>query len=95
MSWSLRQLPDALAVAAERVAQATGIPMAHVEKDFWVTEALRGLAVCSAATGVSIVFKGGTSLSKAFGLIQWFSEDVGVVPVRVIGIGEPVRPPAS
>lgn len=81
MSWSLRQFPDALALVAERVAQATGIPMAHVEKDFWVTEALRGLAVCSAATGVSIVFKGGTSLSKAFGLIQRFSEDVDVIVV--------------
>ena len=53
--------------------------MAHVEKDFWVTEVLRGVARCSADTGVSAVFKGGTSLSKAFGLIQRFSEDVDVI----------------
>ena len=40
--------------------------MALVEKDFWVTEVLRGVANCSADTGVSAVFKGGSSLSKAF-----------------------------
>ena len=43
--------------------------------NFWVTEVLRGIARCSADTGVSAVFKGGTSLSKAFGLIRRFSED--------------------
>ena len=53
--------------------------MAHVEKDFWVTEALRGVAKCSAETGVSAVFKGGTSLSKAFGLIRRFSEDIDMI----------------
>ena len=40
MSWLLRESPDALAAGAARVARATGIPMAHVEKDFWVTEVL-------------------------------------------------------
>lgn len=55
--------------------------MAHVEKDFWVTEVLRGIARCSADTGVSAVFKGGTSLSKAFGLIRRFSEDVDVIVI--------------
>ena len=55
--------------------------MAHVEKDFWVTEVLRGVARCGADTGVSAVFKGGTSLSKTFGLIQRFSEDVDVIVI--------------
>ena len=55
--------------------------MTHVEKDFWVTEVLRGIARCSADTGVSAVFKGGTSLSKAFGLIRRFSEDVDVIVI--------------
>ncbi len=81
MSWSLRESPDAVAVAASRVEGVTGIPMAHVEKDFWVTEVLRGVARCSASTGVSAVFKGGTSLSKAFGLIQRFSEDVDIIVI--------------
>ncbi|MDE0268196.1 MAG: nucleotidyl transferase AbiEii/AbiGii toxin family protein [Acidimicrobiaceae bacterium] len=81
MNWLLRESPDALAAGAARVARTTGIPMAHVEKDFWITEALRGVARCSINSGVSIVFKGGTSLSKAFGLIQRFSEDVDVIVI--------------
>ena len=79
MSWPLRESPDAVAAAAARVEKVTGIPMAHIEKDFWVTEVLRGVARHSRATGVSAVFKGGTSLSKAFRLIQRFSEDVDIL----------------
>lgn len=79
MSWRLRESPDVLAAGAARVAQESNIPMAHVEKDFWVTEVLRGVARCSTETGVSVVLKGGTSLSKAFGLIHRFSEDVDVI----------------
>ena len=41
---------------------------------------LRGVAR-SGDTGVSAVFKGGTSLSKTFGLIQRFSEDVDVIVI--------------
>lgn len=79
MTFVFRDAPDALATAASQVASATGIPMAHVEKDFWVTEVLRGVARHSAETGVSAVFKGGTSLSKAFGLLQRFSEDIDII----------------
>ena len=43
-----------------------------VEKDYWVTHSLWSLK----ETGLAIYFKGGTSLSKGFGLIQRFSEDV-------------------
>ena len=39
MTFVFRDAPDAFATAASRVASATGIPMAHVEKDFWVTVA--------------------------------------------------------
>ena len=46
MSWSLRESPDAVAAAAAQVEEVTGIPMAHIEKDFWVTEVLRGVASC-------------------------------------------------
>ena len=79
MTFVFRDAPDALATAASRVAIATRIPMAHVEKDFWVTEVLRGVARHSAETGISAVFKGGTSLSKAFGLLQRFSEDIDII----------------
>ena len=61
---------DALLMAA----QATGRPAALLEKDIWVVWALDTLFQSGLAS--DLVFKGGTSLSKAFGLIDRFSEDV-------------------
>lgn len=43
-----------------------------VQKDYWVTHVLWSLV----ELGFEIWFKGGTSLSKGFGLIQRFSEDL-------------------
>ena len=43
-----------------------------VEKDYWVTHSLWALR----RTGLAIAFKGGTALSKGFGIIERFSEDV-------------------
>lgn len=77
----LRDDLDGLEVAITAVAEATGVPAAHVEKDFWLTEALRGVARAAETRGVPIYFKGGTSLSKVFGLIRRFSEDVDVLAV--------------
>ena len=54
------------------VARSTGIAAALIEKDYWVTHTLCALH----QTGLDIWFKGGTSLSKGFGLIQRFSEDL-------------------
>jgi hypothetical protein len=81
VSWALREDPDAVATAAARIEEATDLPAAHVEKDFWVTEVLRGVAQQTTETGVSAIFKGGTSLSKAHGLIKRFSEDVDIIVV--------------
>ena len=81
MSAPLRTRLDELEVYVTRVAEATGIPAAHLEKDFWVTEVLRGAANASESTGCSVIFKGGTSLSKAHRLIRRFSEDVDLVVV--------------
>ena len=50
-----------------------GLRPAIVEKDYYVTEALR---IIAANLGEKIVFKGGTSLSKGWNLIERFSEDV-------------------
>jgi hypothetical protein len=77
----LRDDLDALEVAVAAVAEATGIPAAHVEKDFWLTEALRGVAAAADRLGVPVYFKGGTSLSKVFGLIRRFSEDADLLAV--------------
>ena len=51
-----------------------GIPPYAVEKDWWVTQALK--LVFATSIGSSLVFKGGTSLSKAWKLIDRFSEDI-------------------
>ena len=46
-----------------------------IEKDFWVCWTLRQVTSLE-SIGPNLIFKGGTSLSKAFGLIQRFSEDI-------------------
>lgn len=81
MTWRLREDPEAVGVAASAIEDSTGIPAAHVEKDFWVTEALRAAAERAASEGTTIVFKGGTSLSKAHRLIRRFSEDIDLLVV--------------
>jgi hypothetical protein len=48
---------------------------AIIEKDYYVTEALRVLATTS---GDKIIFKGGTSLAKGWNFIQRFSEDIDI-----------------
>lgn len=46
-----------------------------IEKDFWVCWTLKQ-ATSLESIGPNLIFKGGTSLSKVFGLIQRFSEDI-------------------
>jgi predicted nucleotidyltransferase component of viral defense system len=48
-----------------------------IEKDFWVCWTLRELFALQ-DIGSMLIFKGGTSLSKAYRLIEHFSEDVDV-----------------
>jgi hypothetical protein len=71
--------PDGVAALAAQVAAQIDIPVEHVEKDFWVTEVLRGVVDAANALRVPVIFKGGTSLSKAYSIIQRFSEDVDVL----------------
>jgi hypothetical protein len=61
---------DALGVAADR----SGRPAHLLEKDVWVVWALA--ALYASPLGADLVFKGGTSLSKAYNVIRRFSEDV-------------------
>lgn len=60
------------------VAQEKGMHPAIVEKDFWVCWALDYLFGKSAFKD-SFAFKGGTSLSKGFDLIERFSEDIDLI----------------
>lgn len=61
-------------VAYEQVAQKVNLPDYAVEKDWWVVQTLAILF--ETEVGSHMVFKGGTSLSKAWGLIDRFSEDI-------------------
>src|SRR6266508_4321509 len=69
-------LPDAeRTVRITEAAARLTVPTVIVEKDFWVCWLL-GRIFSSASLGQHLIFKGGTSLSKVFGAIQRFSEDV-------------------
>ena len=61
---------EALGVAAT----ASGRPVHLLEKDIWVVWALQGLF--ESKLGEHLVFKGGTSLSKGYNIIERFSEDI-------------------
>ena len=67
---SAKDRRDALGVAADR----SGRPAHLLEKDVWVVWALA--ALYGSPLGEHLVFKGGTSLSKAYKVIRRFSEDV-------------------
>lgn len=56
------------------VADERSLLPALVEKDYWIMHCLYGLA----AQGFTFELKGGTSLSKGFGIIQRFSEDIDI-----------------
>ena len=60
--------------ALEYARAETGRPAHLLEKDIWVVWTLR--ALFDAAIGADLTFKGGTSLSKAYKVIDRFSEDI-------------------
>jgi hypothetical protein len=61
----------------EAITDRYGLSMPAVEKDWWVTHTLA--IIFSMDCAKSIIFKGGTSLSKAWKIIERFSEDVDLV----------------
>ena len=67
-----------------QAAQKLGVPEAIVEKDYYVTVLLRELAMQLPY----IVFKGGTSLSKAHKVIKRFSEDIDLASDKNLTQGE-------
>jgi Nucleotidyl transferase AbiEii toxin, Type IV TA system len=60
----------------------------NIEKDFWVCWTLDALFNELEAAGPRLLFKGGTSLSKGYGLIERFSEDIDITVFRE-DIGQP------
>ena len=80
------------------IVNHAGYPPHLLEKDIWVVQTLSVLF--DAPFGPDLVFKGGTSLSKAYRAIRRFSEDVDVtydirrfVPDLVAGAGDEAIPP--
>ncbi len=53
-----------------------GVANTIIEKDFWVCWTLKRLFESQEKDAPALIFKGGTSLSKAFGAIRRFSEDI-------------------
>ena len=73
LSWADRKL------AFNDAALTLRLNAIILEKDFWVSWLL-GLLFAQPELAAFLVFKGGTSLSKVFGVIDRFSEDIGFVP---------------
>ena len=73
-----RDRRDVFEAAASRLDTLPG----YVEKDFWVCLVLDTLFNRRSEGHPRLLFKGGTSLSKAFGLINRFSEDIDLVVSR-------------
>jgi predicted nucleotidyltransferase component of viral defense system len=67
---------DAIRAASEHL----NINPVFVEKDYWITLVLNRLSKTKYVNDT--VFKGGTSLSKGFGLINRFSEDVDIAIIN-------------
>lgn len=63
-------------------AARLGTAVQNVEKDFWVCWTLDALFNGLEPGGPRLLFKGGTSLSKVFGLISRFSEDIDITVFR-------------
>ena len=70
---------DAIRAASDHF----GIREVFVEKDYWVTFILKRLS--QSQYREKVVFKGGTSLSKVFGLIDRFSEDIDLAIIQEEG----------
>lgn len=82
----LRESGDDLFALVGATSEHLGIPQEFVEKDYWVTELLRSTS--KPIDDALVIFKGGTSLSKAYGLIERFSEDVDILLVPDQSLGK-------
>ncbi len=77
-----KEFPDLINILANEMDIEPGL----VEKDYWIMHSLYGLK----KQGYNFQLKGGTSLSKGFGLIDRFSEDIDmhIDPPKELEINE-------
>lgn len=69
--------------AVRTTSEQKGLLDIYIEKDYWVTLALH--TIFHHEIGREAVFKGGTALSKCYGLIDRFSEDIDLIALRKEG----------
>ena len=72
--WLNNELVDRVAMLQKTETEHPGINQVAIEKDWWVTVTLKALFQTDCHE--SLIFKGGTSLSKGFNIIERFSEDI-------------------
>ncbi|MCH5227156.1 MAG: nucleotidyl transferase AbiEii/AbiGii toxin family protein [Muribaculaceae bacterium] len=77
--WQQQSLEDRLNIL-NITSERTGLPADVIEKDWWVTATLYALSKTKHFP--LMAFKGGTSLSKGYGLINRFSEDIDISLAR-------------
>jgi predicted nucleotidyltransferase component of viral defense system len=75
----LHESKELIKDAIQATADHFNLQNIFIEKDYWLTLPLYRLSQTS--LGDITVFKGGTSLSKAYGCIERFSEDVDLAVV--------------
>lgn len=73
------QFKDAVKITSQQL----DISDIYIEKDYWVTYTLH--TIFNNEIGKETIFKGGTALSKCFGLIDRFSEDIDLIIMRKEG----------
>ena len=71
---NLHEDTDGFLAAIEKTSESLKIREIFVEKDYWITYVLKRLSDSDFRDDV--VFKGGTSLAKAFDIVKRFSEDI-------------------
>jgi hypothetical protein len=76
IGWLQNLDDDARRISLNQASLNSGINSKAIEKDWWVTLVLRLLFTSKYAT--YFAFKGGTSLSKGWGIIDRFSEDIDI-----------------
>ncbi|MFC2107571.1 nucleotidyl transferase AbiEii/AbiGii toxin family protein [Bacteroidota bacterium] len=72
---------NSFTAAIQATSDALNILPVFIEKDYWITVALKRLS--ESKYNDNVVFKGGTSLSKGYNLISRFSEDIDIAVINI------------
>jgi predicted nucleotidyltransferase component of viral defense system len=75
-NWLHKITPKRKRLIIDNIAKQTGFSVFAIEKDWWITMVLKALFETKCVD--YLIFKGGTSLSKCWNLIERFSEDIDV-----------------